>query len=266
MYGFYPPEKRGGKVVVMNSNSPGVEIFKPNSAACPRISEITSGVRSSAEYLERRSAIDGYLYELNTIEGTHGSSTWDKGVVEPWGDSLLTRLCNNKPFHCNSTSGHCLGEDAGRAVIDFYNYDNAVYLASEEAGKLGGGYVVRYAYERLAARAYNGTGYLYTHISAHDTTLIATLSALRHELGGLPPYASTLIFELWKTSAGEHVVRTLFNTVPIAPPECNGLLLCPLADYRKMVEDRLTVNDYESECALKSSNKNTETKNTSLRD
>lgn len=251
MYGFYPPQKRGGKTVIMNSISPIVEIFKPNSVPCPRIGELSSLARSSPEYVRRRSSIDAYLAELNDIEGTHGSSTWDKGLVEPWGDSLLSRMCNGLPFHCNA-SGHCIDPAAARAVIDFYNYDSATYLAAEEAGKLGGGYIVRYAFERLAARALEGTGPLYTHISAHDTTLIATLSALRHELSGLPPYASTIVFELWKTSGGEHVIRTLFNTVPIAPPECSALL-CPMEDFRKMIENRLTVTDFESECAVKGS-------------
>lgn len=251
MHGFYPPQKRGGKVVTMNSNAHCVEMFKPNSAPCPRIGELSSQARSSAEYVRRRSSIDAYLAELNEIEGTRGSSTWDKGLVEPWGDSLLSRMCNALPFHCNA-SGHCIDPAAARAVIDFYNYDSATYIAAEEAGKLGGGYLVRYVYERLAARAEKGAGPLYTHISAHDTTLIATLSALRHEIYGLPPYASTIVFELWKTSGGEHVVRTLYNSVPIAAPECSGLL-CPLDDFHKMIENRLTVVDFESECAVKGS-------------
>lgn len=251
MYGFYPPQKRGGRTVVMNSHPYDIEIFKPNTGACPRIDEISENVRKTAEYTKRQAAIEGYIDELNDIGGTHGSSVWDGGLVEPWGDSLLSRLCNSKPFPCNS-AGRCINDTAARAVIDFYNYDTAVYLADEEAGKLAAGYTVRYVYDKLAGRAYNGTGPLYTHISAHDTTIISTLSALRYEIDGVPPYASTLVFELWKTSEGKHVVRALFNRVPVAPPECNGeTAACPLDSYKKMIDDRLTVHDFESECARK---------------
>lgn len=251
MFGFYPPQKRNGKVVVMHSNAASVEIFKPNPTACPRVGELERAVRSSPEYMERRAAVEDILYELNSIEGTHGITPWESDVIEAWGDSLLTRMCNGMPFPCNS-SGHCVASERARAVIDFYNYDSSKYLAAPEAGKLSGGYLMRYIYNRFAARAFNSTGPLYTHISAHDSTLTTALSALRYDMDGLPPYASTIVFELWKTSAGLHAVRALYNTVPIAPPECAAnSTLCPLDNYRRMIENRLTVEDYDSECAVK---------------
>ena len=47
-------------------------------------------------------------------------------------------------------------------------------------------------------------------LSAHDTTITMLLSALNLAQNEAPPFASTLIFELWKID-GKDFVKLLYN-------------------------------------------------------
>jgi hypothetical protein len=50
------------------------------------------------------------------------------------------------------------------------------------------------------------------HYSGHDVTISALLSALGIGYGHRPPYASRLVFEMWKSKQrDEHIVRVLYN-------------------------------------------------------
>ena len=54
---------------------------------------------------------------------------------------------------------------------------------------------------------------VFVHYSGHDSTISALLSALDISYGRRPPYASRVVFELWKATQHEddHIVRVLYN-------------------------------------------------------
>lgn len=111
--------------------------------------------------------------------------------------------------------------------------------------------------------------------SSHDTTLAALLASLgAFELDGphsrYPPYASTVIFELWAKDDGKggssYYVTTHFhngtssssvNSAIAISPTAGGKacdLKCPLGDFVKALEpvQLLTPADWESECGNES--------------
>lgn len=67
-------------------------------------------------------------------------------------------------------------------------------------------------------------------LSAHDTTLAATLAALRVFDGIYPPYNSTIIWELHQSSNGTLFVRVEYNGKPLVIPGCPSAD-CSALDY-----------------------------------
>ena len=74
-------------------------------------------------------------------------------------------------------------------------------------------------------------------LSAHDTTITMLLSALNLEQDEAPPFASTLIFEVW--SASKPYVKLLYNDVELDLHEfCfdlpgNDTLTCDFKTFKK---------------------------------
>lgn len=67
-------------------------------------------------------------------------------------------------------------------------------------------------------------------LSAHDTTVAATLAALRVFNNEFPPYNSTIIWELYKASNGTYFVRVEFNGEQLLLPDCPSID-CSTHDY-----------------------------------
>lgn len=88
--------------------------------------------------------------------------------------------------------------------------------------------------------------------SAHENTIIGFLNSvgLFKELH-LPPYASSLHFELYKSDANEHYVQLFYkqfdgeNILPLNIPNCGEK--CPLDRFYELFADILP-GDYHSEC------------------
>lgn len=62
----------------------------------------------------------------------------------------------------------------------------------------------------------------YILLSAHDSTIAATLSFLGAPLSVPPPYASDLNFALYQSGANAYTVKVTYNGQPVDIPACNG--------------------------------------------
>lgn len=91
--------------------------------------------------------------------------------------------------------------------------------------------------------------------SAHDNTLAPLMGALTDPKAydcGQPPYASSLIFELYKHE-GDRYIRILYNDEPVIPPYCDSIEidgvehLCLFSDYAVGVSEFYSM-DFEKEC------------------
>jgi acid phosphatase len=69
--------------------------------------------------------------------------------------------------------------------------------------------------------------------SAHDSTLLILMNALHIPLNSPPPYASDLHFGLYKTAAGEYLVKVIFNRQTQIIPACGGPV-CTVSEFEKL--------------------------------
>lgn len=72
--------------------------------------------------------------------------------------------------------------------------------------------------------------------SAHDTTVAATLAAMRVFDDQYPPYNSTVIWELFKDDAKSFTVRVEYNGKPLLLPGCSAEF-CPIEEYVASIEN-----------------------------
>ena len=91
--------------------------------------------------------------------------------------------------------------------------------------------------------------------SGHDTTLLPLLSALGIDISNWPPYASNIIFELYRKNVSgksEYFVKVLYNG---EEQRVTGeySTMCPLATFIKSMESiRLTHPEYRKLCDMPS--------------
>ena len=72
----------------------------------------------------------------------------------------------------------------------------------------------------------------YVLFSAHDTTLMAIMSAFHQPLAAMPPYSADLNILLTKDSTdGKYYVAVKFQDNPVEFKNCQGD--CSLADFMK---------------------------------
>lgn len=75
-------------------------------------------------------------------------------------------------------------------------------------------------------------------LSAHDTTVAATLSALQVFDGKYPPYNSSLIWEIYREGESDMTIRVEYNGKPLIIPGCSSEY-CNLRDYYGSIADRM---------------------------
>lgn len=72
--------------------------------------------------------------------------------------------------------------------------------------------------------------------SAHDTTVAATLAAMRVFDGKYPPYNSTIFWELFKDDKNQFTVHVEYNGKPLILPGCSDEY-CPIKEYITSLEN-----------------------------
>lgn len=125
--------------------------------------------------------------------------------------------------------------------------------ATPEMGRLKAGFLIREIFDRFNNKI-NGdlspdrSVWIY---SAHDSTIANVLNTLELFQPHFPPYASTIMFELYQTN-GDYYVQIFYkNTTsvdlkPLNIPRCGPK--CSLSQLNKVYAAILPTKDFESEC------------------
>lgn len=78
------------------------------------------------------------------------------------------------------------------------------------------------------------TSLKYLLLSAHDSTILMAMSAMRVPLQDVPPYASDLNFSLYETAPSQYVMKITYNGKPITLPVCQGSA-CTLEEFKTLL-------------------------------
>ena len=259
MLGLYPPATRNGKVVRYRVQSSSGTQLCPNTNVCPRLARLEAENENRTEWRARMAALRPVLAKLHRIGGTAGLAGWDKErTVGSWHDTLRARACHGLPLPCKD--GECVTAEEAQQVFDQADYECMHLLEGDECERLAiGTFAQRIAdifnatveEDTEATEASGNSGkwndqkgknkneknekknknYAYLHFSAHDSTIQALLTAFKNN-NVFPPYASTLVFELWKAPDSRHLVRILYNGEPIKLRECTAVM-CPFEEFQE---------------------------------
>ncbi|EDV28954.1 uncharacterized protein TRIADDRAFT_52339 [Trichoplax adhaerens] len=92
--------------------------------------------------------------------------------------------------------------------------------------------------------------------SAHDTSLIVLSAAVTGKLpNAWPPFASFLVFELYRTFSGKHYVKVKFENQDLVINNCGGSTECPYNRFREIVSElALESKEFEELCSIQDGN------------
>lgn len=248
--GLYPSASRktGDRVEVITYPTE-LETLTPNFNACPRIQQMLDAKYATEEYQNFISKNKDFLDRITRI--TQMTFWGTKYYV--FSDALLPRICHNMKLPCNA-EGECVTkEDVEKIYVDG-NWENKFRYGYVDIARLMVGHFANELRDSMAQG--NKMGYpRYALFSGHDDTLTPLLAGLGISVDIWPPYASNLVFELWRAKGTmpaemKLFVRAVYNGEVLKIPGCSkeGGALCTWDEFSKIIDNNLTIKDYEKEC------------------
>ena len=151
--------------------------------------------------------------------------------------SDITSLANNlyiRTIHHVAVPKGLSNSDV-KEIIDLGNWVAAVSYKPYEIGALGSKKLRLEIAKYLKNATMPESKLKYVLFSAHDSTLMAMMSALHNPLDEIPPYASDLRFLLIKNTETEnYYVQVTFNEKKLNLKQCSGK--CSISDFLKYLD------------------------------
>ncbi|KAJ1921832.1 hypothetical protein GGI09_002409 [Coemansia sp. S100] len=240
-----------------------IETMYGNSDACGKIRTLESKIVDSEQFqafLKDQGPLMARLSGIFDVSGSDWASSWD-GYM----DILQARHCHGVDLPCSerasisgkSTPKCATAEDLTQVARNshyewtFKYRDHPLshnYLRLVTGSLLGT--LKDQVQEHIAGKTGNLKLALY---SGHDSTIWPLLAAFQASNKNMlwPPYASNILFELWKKNDGSRVVRVIYNgQVLKAQPEFEwcDLNACPLDTFYKHLDEYIP-ESIVTECA-----------------
>ncbi|KAG9326024.1 hypothetical protein KVV02_000735 [Mortierella alpina] len=248
MYGIPGQFKRSPLPVLQIHTLPSeIEYLYMNDRVCPRMNQLRREAQKSSKVLKKLEH-DNVDFQKELIDLLGEKKSWS-GFM----DTVLPRVCHDKPLQCRQKDGveRCINssiteqilKNVGIQTAETYRDMKGVF----EVLQLGIGPLANDIKQNLLAAMDNGK-VRFQFYSGHDTTILPMLGMLDAEDMRWPPYASSILIELWETPKGHHFVRVLYNHMALktASDWCN-LEWCPLDAFVAYL-DRFVVKDLISQC------------------
>lgn len=282
-----------GSVRIGVGMSDKLDILRPQPEKCPALDRAFKGVLSSwgfNNFMEVRKSLRLKLTSLLGIDdpsfSTHAHE-WESNF-DHFFDNIHSRWCHDQPLPCGGPniltptgrSRHgCVTQDVADELFDVgdfefnFKYGKPPVAYRKSIIRLGIGLFLNQILSNMEAHTIQGKTedqsfvpapppssvpdakskqiFLY---SAHDDSIGVLLGALQTQDYRWPPYASNLIFELWRKSDGEHYVRVLYNGVALQLPFCTfendaGTGACLAELFISNLRMSAVPEDWAKECA-----------------
>lgn len=250
--------------IPLHSYPQAIETMFSNSNACPKIGKLFDEISQSPQhqrFLKKHGPLMARLEGIFGVSGKGWSDNWD-GYI----DVLWARKCHGKKLPCSGQSNEerkyqiCASDqDADQANMNA-NFEWALKFRDHPLAKnltrLAIGNFVGTLTEQIRSKIAGKEGDLkFALYSGHDTTVAPLLGVLKADNYNMmwPPYASNIVFELWKEKrTGRHVVRVVYNgkTLKLQHQHewCN-MESCPVEDFYKYLDGYIP-SDIVTECAI----------------
>ncbi|KAF9573617.1 hypothetical protein EC968_008252 [Mortierella alpina] len=250
MYGIPGQSQRSLLPVLQIHTLPAeIEYLYMNDRVCPRLNQLRADAQQHSKVLKKLQH-DNRDFQKELVDILGEKRTWN-GFM----DTVLPRVCHDKPLQCRQEDGakRCIDSSIAERILEnvatqtaeTYRDMNGMF----EVLQLGIGPLANDIKQNLLAARDNGK-VRFQFYSGHDTTIAPMLGMLDAADMRWPPYASNILIELWKSPNGHHFVRVLYNHVVLETVSgwCN-LEWCPL-DVFVAYLDRFVVKDLFSTCQL----------------
>jgi acid phosphatase len=144
------------------------------------------------------------------------------------GDTLYIEQLYNVPFPAGMTT------DEAKTIIDAGRWAFTTEYLPPEIGDAVGKNALNLIYDYINQFTQQKSKVKFVLLSAHDSTILAVLSAMHTPALQPPHYASDLNFSVYQ--AGQtYTVKVTYNGQPISIPAC-GETACSASQFGKMVE------------------------------
>jgi len=254
LQGLYPAAKRNNLAFIpFHVVADSYETLLPNSAMCPRISQLQRIAQKQPDWVQMTKKIAPVIDKLVYMTDTEQTSLNNPNSAVQWMDILNARMCHKMPLPCNKTT--CITEDdasiISEASVFMVNnmFDVNKSGSGYEAAKLVAGPMLNELLEFME-KMVNGVSNTprYLHFSAHDTTILPLMAAFQSKMDDYPPYASTFIVELYQSlNDNEYYVRAMYNNKVLTIPDC-WKTLCPYSTFKNMIQEHYTIKNVAMEC------------------
>ncbi|KAJ2826729.1 hypothetical protein FBU31_003365 [Coemansia sp. 'formosensis'] len=240
-----------------------IETMYGNTDACGKIGTLVSNITDSEQYqafLKDQGPLMAKLSGIFGVSGKDWENSWD-GYV----DVLQARQCHGVELPCSdraSISGKvapkCATAEDSVQVMRNSHYEWAFkyrdHPLSHNYVRLVIGSLLGTLKDQVQEHIAGKTGNLkFALYSGHDTTVAPLVAMLQASNKNMlwPPYASNILFELWKKNDGSRVVRVIYNgqVLKLQPEfEWCDLNACPLDTFYKHLDEYIPEN-IVTECA-----------------
>ncbi|ORX88855.1 phosphoglycerate mutase-like protein [Basidiobolus meristosporus CBS 931.73] len=253
--GLYPKEKLQGRLGIPLFYLPEqIETMIYQSGLCSRLAKLQEAMLNEKRYNEYWGSQQEVKKKMDAILQTTTTPAYQGRSLVRYMDAFRPLTCNNYPLPCSlDNSNQCISDEM--AVRSFVGNDfEAAWTMrdsplSHEANRLGIGLFL----SELRRSIHNSLGKGLKSpakmeiFSGHDTTVQPILGVLRADDFRWPPYASSLIFELWQDKhTGAAFLRVLYNGDVLRSPVCD-FNLCPLETFLSQIDHYIPL-DILTEC------------------
>jgi len=209
------------------------------TGGCPRLTKLIEEKKSSPEWKKQMEKVKKTLTKMNSIAGRD----WD-GLYKH-SDVLHPLFCHNMSLPCRD--GVCVTMEDLQVVHDGADFEMTFQFTTDEIARLSVGIFLH----ELRNRMVNSTtskAPVYALYAAHDFTIAQLFQAFHLGISIWPPYASHVLFELWKKpNSQDMAVRVLYNGEIMKIPGCTlgGGSVCSLEEFDKILDTRLKVDSFQ---------------------
>ncbi|KAL6072946.1 Lysosomal acid phosphatase [Balamuthia mandrillaris] len=258
LLGLYPPDTRtstsrdsSGIPIYVRPNP--VENMVENPTLCPRVAAILNNKTQSDEWLAHQKAMNNIRLKCNKVCDTGDLASWNN-AWDHFSDNFHCRTCHKKPLPCKQ--GLCITSSDAEQIFKEASWErDFLYQTDRELMRIAIGEFVGELLS-LMNRTANGDATVpkYAFFSGHDTTISYLLGAFRQDTKEeirWPPYASNIIFELWRVQNDSLYVRWIYNGQVLPIRGCGASdELCPWSQFlsHTLKETVLDHSNYRQLC------------------